>query len=360
MKLFNGPKTTFLAFLGLMVMPFLAMASGAPHVVSASIQGISRNTATIVAQYDGDGIDYQFGNAPTIFVQYVNTATGTTMVTPSLTPFSQTGSVNLGISKLDPGTTYSYTVDVSYNGVIYATAPQKFTTQAAPVQTDQTLQYTFGTTPAQTTPALTIITPEVQTVADALGVSTVRNAVASQIRTSETIHKNGVVLAITDDAAHVTAGESITYRIQYSNTHGYTLTNSQIVVKLPPQYQFTNGSNATYDDTANTVTIYLGDVPANSTNTVKFTARAVGQGNATLTTTATLKYDHGSISATDVNHYQGGSQSLLGASVFGAGFFPQTLWGWLGIILLIAVIVIVARRYMTNPKPNPPAAPKAA
>ena len=357
MKTLNGPKITFLALLGFLVIPFFAMAS-APQVTSSGVQSVTRDSAVIVAQYDSGGVSYEFGNSPEMYVSYTNMQTNMTMITPSLIPFSQSGSVDIGVTNLDAGTQYSYMVDVSYNGMVYQSLPGSFitTAAAAPTTSSVNVEYAFGPDANQSL----ISTPAVQTIATTLGAPKVKDAVENDLTTSETVHKDGLILAVSDNQSHVIQNDSFTYSVQYSNTHNYPLTNAQIVVKLPPQYEFTSGDNATYDDQANTVTIYLDTVAANSTNTATFKAQAVGQGNATLTTTATLSYDGGSISATDINHYDGGSQSLLGASVFGAGFFPQTLWGWLGIIILIIVIVVVARRYMTTPKPKPAEAPKTA
>ena len=64
---------------------------------------------------------------------------------------------------------------------------------------------------------------------------------------------------------------------------------------------------------------------------------------------ASLKAGAVSLKVTDIDEYVGGSGSVLGASASrGAGFLPASLIGWIVLLIVLAGIVIVGRRYFVK------------
>ena len=192
------------------------------------------------------------------------------------------------------------------------------------------------------------IFPSVASISAAVGVSKAVSNVDSIVKTGGYGVSNGVSLSITDSHARVVNGDSFDYTIQYNNAKSSSLRSARIVVQLPDQYAYDQGdANTVYTNSSNVVTVYLGSVDPNQSGSVTFKAKAVGKDNTGVVTKAMLVYTGGSVSAVDSDTYVGGSQSVLGATVFGAGFFPQTFFGWLVVIVILMVLMVVARRYMT-------------
>ncbi len=196
-------------------------------------------------------------------------------------------------------------------------------------------------------------------VADSNIVTKTSSSIRDAVLTGGYAEKNGVELSITNTQARVADGDTFTYQIRYLNGSNQTLKNAWIKVQLPDQYVFEKGADTIdYSEKDNIVTVYLGNLAPAKSGMVTFDARANGGASGTVDTQAVLGFTQGSLAATDHDNYTSGSQSVLGASVFGSGFFPQSFGGWLLVILLIGLVIIVARRY-TAPAPAPQA-PKAA
>jgi hypothetical protein len=234
---------------------------------------------------------------------------------------------------------------MKYNGGIYRTPAKTFTTKSKNSSSTNSNQTSTDTT--------------AETKSNSFDIGVAANSLAnkasasakSKIMTGGATHKNGLAISISDEQARTTVGDTFTFTVKYENLTSQSLRNTELIIKLPEQYEFVKSSfDMDYNERDNTVTYISGRVAPKTLKTVTFTARAIGDGNADVKTTATLFYEGGNISASDRDSFHGGSKSYLGASVFGAGFFPQTLGGWLAIIILIVVIIIVARRYMVAQK----------
>lgn len=342
-------KRIVLAVVGLLAMPVFAMAfSGTPKITLEGVSDVGNTYATVTIFYDSNGSVYRNSEEPMIHIEYTDTTTGETLITPFGTASQGSRPYSFGIFNLERDTTYSYRAIMKYDGKIVQTGSQRFTTKGAvTVKEPKTNTTTTGTkTTTSTTTSGSIGTiPGVQPVVDAS--SKVATGAKSTVMTGGATHKNGVALAITDEQARTSVGDTFTYTISFLNSNKESLKNAELVVKLPEQYEFVKSSfDMEYNEHDNTVSYVVGRVPNGTVKKVTFIARAIGDGKGEVRTTATLYYEGGTISASDRDHFNGGSKSVLGASVFGAGFFPQTLLGWIAIVILIAVIIIVARRYM--------------
>ena len=357
----KNPFLTFAALfiLGAVLVPAFALANrgGQPVFNLLGVSDLQSTSATINVTFDSGTADYAgLGDShPTLAVQYMDNVTGSQMTTDAIDEDPGTRTTPFVLSNLTPFTTYQYRVVMTYNGGIFQTMPKTFTTPQAPV------------TPTATTTTTTIIssgtgsggsaanTSTTSSVANTIGVSKVADNLQNILMTGGYGSSNGVALSITDSHARVVSGDSITYTLQYHNSNNKTLHTARIVVQLPNQYVFGSGDANTVSDTgSNIVTIYVGSIEPGESAQVTFTAKAVGPDNIGVSTNAKLIYLGGSVSATDKDTYVGGSRSVLGASVFGAGFFPQSFIGWLLVILILIIVVISARRYMKAPKPKLP------
>jgi hypothetical protein len=358
MKKFNVLNLIAAIGFGVLALPFLAFAdnSGTPLVSLLGASNISKTYANVSISYDVNGATYEFGAQPEVVVRYTDLSTGQMQTTA---PAGQYGSSNtslFNLENLQPGDSYSFYAVMHFNGVDYTTQSQTFTTISNPSKnaSSQTAQTTTSSTTTTKTSNSGITNPLTSAVNLFKNVGA---AVSSAVATGGYVNQNGVVMSFSDLQANVREGDLVTFTVKYSNTNSYALKNAQIVVQLPEQYEFSSGDqDALYSPSQNEVSFYLDTLPAHAIGEKKFMARAVGAGSGEIQTIVTLSYNGGSLSTIDRDSYSGNdtSKSVLGASVFGAGFFPQTFVGWALVILFIIAAIIFARRYVTVPHPAEP------
>ena len=325
--------------------------SGTPNISLMGASGIQNTMAIVTVMYDSQNASYGYGHYPMVYFEYENQMTGDTAIT---TPVPE----NLGsrvtaatLYHLNQATTYQYRAVMKYNGKTYKTAWKTFTTHGVvTVASAGTPSDPLGATPTNE-PIATLPT---NPVTASKATAKIASSVKSSIYTAGSNHANGVAIGITDTQARVSQDDIIEFTVQYQNTRTTSLMNTELAVVLPEEYEYVSSkSDFQYDESSNTITLPIGRIASGgAVKSVTFKARAIGDTNRDVKTTATLYYEGGKISASDRDAYHGGSKSVLGASVFGAGFFPQTLFGWVLIILLITVVIIAARRY-TKPAPQP-------
>lgn len=330
-----------------------AVSGGQPIMTVLGVKDIASTQATVAVSFDSGTAQYSglWEIKPIISVQYINASTGSQLVTSSYEQAEGSRTVPFVLKNLVPNTFYQYRAIMVYNGQTIQTPFQNFVT----TKTDPLPATTPTTTTTETTTtsgsSSSIKTSAPATVAKTAGITKVANNLQNIVMTGGYGSKNGVAMSITNSHARVVGDDLLTYTIQYHNSNQRTLKTSRIVVDLPDQYAFDQGDANTVSDTgSNIVTIYLGTIEPNESGEVTFKARAIGPDNVAVTTKANLVYLGGSVSAADRDTYVGGSKSALGASVFGAGFFPQTFFGWILVILVLTIVVIAARRYISKPK----------
>lgn len=336
---------------GLFTLPFSAMAytSGMPEFAVDGVSSLNRASATVTVSFDSRNAEYGPDEQPRIYVEFINTRTNETRVSPYIDQWHGARSDDYYLENLEPGTTYSYRAVMRWDGSRYNTNYRTFKTVSS------NLSYS-GTETATVQNSEKQVTVKTKTESITPNVSPVTTKAKSAIYTSETVQKNGVALGISDAQARVRYGDSFTYTVTYHNMRKTSLQNAELTIELPEQYEFVRSSaDLDYDESNNTITHTIGRISAGTSKSFTFTARAIGSGNGEIKTIATLYFEGGSITATDRDAYTGReSKSALGASVFGAGFFPQTLGGWILVSLLILAIIIITRRYTTVPAPKKP------
>lgn len=324
-----------------------AIPTGYPTFSLLGAEEITSSEALVSVAYDSRDGQYTWSTQPKISISYTNLSNGTAGTTISVGEAVGSRTTLFRLRTLDPNTRYAYRAIMHYAGQQYASAEKTFVTKA-PGQTWFTgsSTVTMATSTAINAsgsswfPSFTFLTKTVDTK---ISTGNLENI----IKTGGSSTKNGVSLAITDSHARVVNGDTFDYTISYHNANNKSLRTARIVVQLPDQYIFDKGDgNTVYSNNENMVTIYLGTIAANESGTASFKARAVGGDDTSVETKAVLVYTGGSVSAIDRDTYAGGNPGVLGATIFGSGFFPQTFLGWLLIIVVLIIIMIVARRYM--------------
>lgn len=332
----------FLGVIGLLI-PTIA-AAAVPSFSISGIKEIKPTEALVEVLYDSGGVEYAITSAPKIAISYTDLSDGLTAATSFISESPGSRATLFRMSPLKPNTTYSFRAVMQYDGQRYATAEQRLTTKSLPAS--EIIESTSTTAQSAIVPIS--LFPSTTVTASTVGATKTVNAVESIVKTGGSGNKNGVALAITDSRARVTEGQTFEYTVQYHNANTRPLRSARIVIQLPEQYTFDAGDgNTVYSNTDNIVTIYLGTIAAEDSGTITFKARALGTEDVGVVTKAVLVYTGGSVSAVDRDTYAGGAKSVLGATVFGSRFFPQTFFGWLLVIVILVILMVIARRYLT-------------
>lgn len=225
------------------------------------------------------------------------------------------------LSGLTPGVTYTYRAVVQNQ---YGTA------YGAPVS--------FRTT----TPS---ITPVVRT-------QTVRNVVVAQSAASL------LELRVESNYDRMCVNGLIDYTISYKNISSQTLENAVLQFTNPAEITYLTASRGNYDVVTRTMTIALGNVAPNEQGFITVHARindTAIRGNLAVATASVVYTNQKTHAQEDATAYSlitvsNDCPNLLGASTFGFGsFLPNTLLGWLLLILVILALIVLARQFQKKP-----------
>jgi cytoskeletal protein RodZ len=161
----------------------------------------------------------------------------------------------------------------------------------------------------------------------------------------------GFRLAIDDNKTEIRQGETITIKVRYENNNVKSFSNGTVEIYLPDQLAVTGTNKGIIDKVNNSVVISLRDFPAGAFGTAIVTAQATGKAGDLdqVMTQAGMKIGGVVLKVADIDEYiAGSSSSTLGASASGVGFLPGSLIGWLLLLIILAAIVIIGRRYFVK------------
>ncbi len=187
-----------------------------------------------------------------------------------------------------------------------------------------------------------------------------RPAPTSLVLITSSVDRNQPIVP-TIDNTRPRPGDEINYTVSYQNIGTGAITSLTLRMDLPYEvdYMFSNPNNPTRS--GNTLIFNLGTLKANGQGTVTVRVRVRDNipAGTNLNFPATLSYidPSGYPQSVSANvSAQVYSEPIvinnekvnLGANVFGAGFLPTNLFGWLLLLILILILVFLAR-YLFSP-----------
>lgn len=183
-----------------------------------------------------------------------------------------------------------------------------------------------------------------------LGVATTPSA---YLVVNSSVDRNRPIVPTLDNT-NPCPGDEINYTLTYQNIGNGSVRNLVLRIDLPLEvtYLSSNPSNPTMS--GNTLIFNLGTLAANKsgTVTVRVLVRDNVQAGTNLNFPATLNYVDPSglsqsvsanVSANVCGTVLGDEDVALSASVFGAGFLPNSILGWLLLIILILLLILLAK-----------------
>ena len=186
----------------------------------------------------------------------------------------------------------------------------------------------------------------------------------SLVLISSSVDRNQPILPTVDNT-RPHPGDEINYTVNYQNIGTGAITGLTLQMNLPYEvdYMFSNPINPT--KTGNTLVFNLGTLRANGqgTATVRVRVRENIPAGTNLNFPATLSYVDPSGQRQSVNanvSAQVWSDPAkenvtpavvvpLGANVFGAGFLPANLFGWLILLVLVLALALLAKYLFGSP-----------
>jgi len=155
-------------------------------------------------------------------------------------------------------------------------------------------------------------------------------------------------------------GDNVDFTISYENISGTILKNAIIKVIFPREIEFNQSSAEIYSSTENALIIDLGKIEKEQKGIISIQAKVIDsndsneKGNLSVVTNVVMTYVNTNNIQEDVVAYImndiSRNRSLFATSIFGdGGFLPNTLLGWLILIIVIGLLIYVGRLiYMQN------------
>ena len=187
---------------------------------------------------------------------------------------------------------------------------------------------------------------------------------------------NSFIKLMIDNHRDVVRGSTNTsYDVSWTNLTGSVLKNLVLEVNFPSQMTITDTDRGAIETKRSSVVYQISSLDAHETGSMTITGEidsGLKDGDPVVAQ-AVMAFENPKTTATenaiayDADTFSLNS-SVLGASLFGLGFLPNSLAGWLIIILIILIIVLIARHFwhrqapatmiVHNPAPQPtPVAP---
>ena len=148
-------------------------------------------------------------------------------------------------------------------------------------------------------------------------------------------------------------GDTFNYDVYYQNVSDKMLTNVILRVDFPEQISFVSSQGGTYSSKDNTVTYEVGTLQPGEQGHFFVSGKisALAEGKDLVVSTVRVAYTSPTTGAQEeafgyaLHKFQGCSvdTNLGAAALFGYGFFPTTLFGWLLLLLVILALILVGR-----------------
>lgn len=334
-----------------------------PTVETIGTISTDKYSAVVSASWSSAGADYNGEDTPSLMIEYGRVSGGVFDKTSDVKLLRKDEPVTKSflLTGLDDGQRYAYRAVLTWPGGIKRGEVKSFDAvkklTAAPVVTTPTttnsnIPATTGNTTTTTTDNTLVYSAQpknTSTLGGLLGGSK-DTTTKSNSGFSNVANQSGFRLAIDNGETKVNQGDTITIKVRYENNNTKSADNSSVDIYLAPQYTFVSTTKGIYDRIDNKVSIDLREFPGGGFGTAEVTAKATAKSGDLdqAVSQAALRTPKVTLKVSDVDEYVGGnssSGSVLGASAAGAGFLPKSIIGWLILLIVLAAIVIIGRRY---------------
>ncbi len=178
---------------------------------------------------------------------------------------------------------------------------------------------------------------------------------------ASTVTTSNDLIKITSSSDGLYLGDNVEYTVTYKNNTRQNFENTIITVQLPKEVIFDESTFGRINND-NAVVFSIGNLAKTQTGsmTIRGHLNKESTNSTSLITTAIMTYNvaGSNVEKNEIafvtNHILNGN-SLAAASLFGAGFMPTTLIGWVVLLLIILALIALIRHlylgYNNNPRP---------
>jgi len=160
-----------------------------------------------------------------------------------------------------------------------------------------------------------------------------------------------VFLTVTQNSDIIRLGETVEYFVNYKNVSAENLTNVVLRVSIPKELEFLSTTNGYYSPESSTVVVNVGNLFPQQEGGLRITTRVLNtaQIGKLIVVTGNLPYtlvkdnSQEEVFAYSKSTVADGNINLSGAALFGAGFWPTSIFGWLLLLLLLLLLILAAR-----------------
>lgn len=189
------------------------------------------------------------------------------------------------------------------------------------------------------------------------GVGTGSNLIELTINNQDTLTTDVANGGITSPTACV--GDAINYTVTYKNTSGRALKNVALKIELPKDVAFESTSAGIYNKSDHTILLTVGTLEKDQQGSILVGVKVLrtAKDSDFITTSATIGFlnettnAQGSATVYATNSTLNCANNLAGLALFGNGFWPTTLIGWLLLLLLVVGLIWLIRWiYLATPR----------
>lgn len=167
------------------------------------------------------------------------------------------------------------------------------------------------------------------------------------------VTQTGINQNLNNGVQNVCVDDTIKFVVEYRNISTITLNNAILHIDIPKDVEFRSSSSGVFNKADNTITINVGTLIPGQSGQVSFDGVVMSSASNRdlLVVPATLSFENPNNGAretaiayglaTTQNCVRNGN---LAGFAFGSGFFPDTLFGWLLLILVILTLIYLLRR----------------
>jgi hypothetical protein len=362
-----------------------------PKISTENVVSTTAYSAIVKASYSSSGADYNSEYSPSFAVEYGKIIPGQVsdfdkVAKPSSgSEYMAKGNRTLDfvLPNLEEGEKYAYRARLEWIGdtkygepkffyarkAITPTEPKTTTTTTTTTSsqipantTSGTMTNTgstsgstsgtsSGTTNTKPTTSTTVYStkPTITPLGSLFGTDSSNSSNTDSSGTNNVMEKSGFRLAIDNGETRVSHGDTVTIKVRYENNNTKSYDNAVVDIYLAPQYTFTSTNKGIHDRIDNKVTISLREFPGGGFGTAVISAKATGKPGELdqAVSQAALRVNKTTLKVSDIDEYsaESGSSNVLGASASGTSFLPGSIVGWLILLIIIAAIIILGRRY---------------